>query len=180
VIVKTPDPRAAANDSDRELLRRYRSGDMAAFGLVYRRHARFLYLYACSMTRDPAVAEDLLQQAFLKVLLREPASLGESLRGLLSTSLRNLFRDQLKHSEVERRHFPRLCSALPESSGSPGDLETLSWALGRLPPEQREAVLLKTYGGLTFAEIAGVLGEPEPTVKSRYRYALQKLSELVH
>jgi len=165
--------------SDRELLRRYRAGDLGAFGFVYRRHSRFLYLYACSMTRDPALSEDLLQQAFLKVLVPDPGSLGESVKALLFTSVRNLVRDRLRKADVERRHYPLLQAARPESAVSPQDLEALSCALDRLPGEQREAVVMKVHGGLTFSEIADVLGEPEPTVKSRYRYAIQKLSELL-
>jgi RNA polymerase sigma factor (sigma-70 family) len=169
----------ARSESDPDLLRRYRAGDEAAFGTVYRRHARPLFLYAFSMTRDPSLAEDFLQQAFLKVLALEPEAVGESLRGLLFASVRNLMRDRIRKVEVERRHYPRLEVERPDAGVSPDELEALSRALDQLPPEQREAVVMKIHGNLTFAEMAGVLGEPEPTLKSRYRYGLQKLSELL-
>jgi RNA polymerase sigma-70 factor (ECF subfamily) len=58
-------------------------------------------------------------------------------------------------------------------------MEDLSRALALLPEEQREAVILKIHGDLTFAEIGQAAGIPEATAKARYRYALEKLGRLV-
>jgi RNA polymerase sigma-70 factor (ECF subfamily) len=53
-------------------------------------------------------------------------------------------------------------------------------ALTKLPPTQAEVVVLKIWEGMTFAEIGEVLGQSPNTAASRYRYALQKLSQLLH
>ena len=169
----------AGGESDKDLLLRHHVGDAGAMGVLYRRHARFLFLYAVSMTRDPSLAEDLLQQAFLKVLTLDSVPRGDSIKGLLCASIRNLMRDGLRKADAERRHFPRLQAARPETAPSPEELEALSRALDQLPPDQREAVTMKCHGDFTFAEIARILDQPEPTVKSRYRYGIQKLSELL-
>ena len=72
-------------------------------------------------------------------------------------------------------------AALFESSGDEdvARKEAVAHALAELPDEQREAVVLKVWGGLTFAEIAQSVGAPLNTVAARYRYGLEKLSGLL-
>jgi RNA polymerase sigma-70 factor (ECF subfamily) len=168
--------------TDLELLQRYRSGDTEAMGLFYRRYCRPLYLYACSLTRDPLRAEDVVQQAFVRLLELNPAAIGR-VRGLLYVIARNLIRDDQRRESASRKHYPRLETNPPTDNGAPSigadRLEALSRALQRLPEEQREVVILKIHGDLTFAEIAETAGVPEPTAKARYRYALEKLGALV-
>jgi RNA polymerase sigma-70 factor, ECF subfamily len=60
------------------------------------------------------------------------------------------------------------------------DSERAEWvarAVGMLPPEQRETVVLRVYAGLSFAQVAAVVGAPLPTVAARYRRALARLRE---
>jgi len=180
--VKIPDQGLDRPVTDLELLQRYRSGDREAVGLFYRRYCRPLYLYACSLTRDPLRAEDVVQQAFVRLLELNPAAIGR-VRGLLYVIARNLIRDEQRRESASRKYYPLLETDPPAGAGDPSvgadRLEALSRALHRLPEEQREVVILKIHGDLTFAEIAETVGIPEPTAKARYRYALEKLGGLV-
>lgn len=164
--------------TDAELLARYRSGDLGSFAALYRRYSRPLWLYARSLTRDPGLSEDLVQEAFMRVLKYLPSELKDSVQGLLYSVVRNLARDEARKSAVRDRIHPSL---VPRAEVGPNrDLaEAISRAVDRLPDEQREVIVLKVYAGLTFAEIAVIAGAPAPTVMSRYRYAIEKLAELL-
>lgn len=163
--------------TDRDLLCRHHGGEPGAFEALYARYARPLYFYLRSLSEDPPLSEDLLQETFLRLLERTPFQLEESVRGLVFTIARNLVRDEARKREVRERVLPAL--EIPNRREGEPPPEALARALQALPAEQREAVALKFYGELTFAEIAEVSGAPEPTVKSRYRYAIEKLSELL-
>jgi RNA polymerase sigma-70 factor, ECF subfamily len=164
--------------TDEELLESYRRGDLGAVGLFFQRYGRPLYLYAFSMTSDRAQAEDVVQQAFVRLLERDPRAI-DSVRGLLYAIAGNLVRDDLRRAAVSRRTWPVLAFTRAEEPGDREHAETLSRALSELPAEQREVVILKIHADLTFAAIAAALGVPEATAKSRYRYALEKLGELL-
>jgi RNA polymerase sigma-70 factor (ECF subfamily) len=167
--------------TDKELLVRYQREDPLAFGLLYDRNASGLLFFAHSLLEDSALAEDLVQESFLRLLDRDPAGLQDFVRGLLYTILRNLACDEARKRKLQLKSYP---SILPsgisqDRPGSPDHLEDLSRALHALPAEQRETIILKSYGEFTFIEIARILGVPEATVKSRYRYALEKLAQLL-
>lgn len=162
--------------TDRDLLLRHRAGDAEAFAAVYDRYAAGLLFYLRSRTGDAALAEDLLQDCFLRLLNVSPFELRDSVQNLLFVIARNLALDEGRRSSLRSRSAPRLVPA----PGAPAeDLEPLARALQELPEEQRDVVVLKFHAGLTFARIAEVVEVPEPTVKSRYRYALSKLAELL-
>lgn len=178
------DEREHSEIPDGDLVLRYRSGDPTVLEVFYRRYCRLLYLYAFSITRDAVQSEDIVQEAFLKVLGRDPALTKESVKGLLCAAVRNLVRDDRRHAAVSRKHHPVLQGVKSGSSSEdPSEtvkrMEALSWALDQLPSEQREAVILKVHADLTFSAIALLTSEPESTIKSRYRYAIQKLGELL-
>jgi RNA polymerase sigma-70 factor (ECF subfamily) len=167
-----------ADLTDAELLARHGSGDPGAFAALYRRHIRPLWLYARSLTGDPALSEDLVQEAFVRVLRMPPSEIRDSVQGLLYSAVRNLARDEARRTAVRERVHPSL--APRPGSGPDRELaEAVSRAIDRLPETQREVVVLKVWAGLTFAEIAAVSETPAPTVMSRYRYAIEKLAELL-
>ena len=70
-LLKLMDSSPHTSPTDDQLVERYRRGETEALGEFYNRHSRPLYLYACSLSGDPSRAEDLLQQAFLRVLKRD-------------------------------------------------------------------------------------------------------------
>jgi len=165
--------------SDRSLLIRFRQGDRSAFGVLYDRHAPSLLFFAHSQVGDAALAEDLLQECFLRILDLDPAQLHhDSMRSLLYAVLRNLARDEGRRKSARLKSYPLLAPSTI-AGGEAVRFDDLSLALHALPPEQREAVVLHNYADLTFAEIADLSGVSESTVKSRYRYAVEKLADVL-
>jgi RNA polymerase sigma-70 factor (ECF subfamily) len=144
------------------------------FDLVAPRSVR----YAQSLTRNQHDAEDALQAAFVRVALY-PRALAEA-NHPWAYMLRIVRNEALKI--VQRKRADK-----HQSAGDEGWTEYVSidfeaqqlvqQSLEKLPSSQSEVVVLKIWEGMTFAEIAHVLGESPNTAASRYRYALQKLSQ---
>ena len=148
------------------------SEDLSA---LYDRLGRRLYAYALALTGDASRSEDAVQDAFVRLLEYSPGRDLESREGFLFTAVRNLILDDRRRRAVRRD--PPAPLPLVRSSGIPDEAATQ--ALGRLPEEQREAVVLKIYGGLTFAAIGQVTGSSLQTAASRYRLGIEKLADLL-
>lgn len=166
--------------ADGELLTRYRSGDLDSFRQLYDRHKAPLFLYVLGITRDQGTAEDILQEAFLRLLDETRVPVPDSARAYLFTMARRLAIDKRRRTSAEWRMRGNLLGGGP-TEGSAGSevAERVSEALRALPDEQREAVLLKVYAGFTYAEISRLTALPLGTVMSRYRYALEKMGALL-
>lgn len=140
----------------------------------YSEHGPALLAYARSFGLNHHAAEDLVHRVFLKLLENRRDKDVQELRPYLFRAVRNCAlnhqRDHSREVEVADQepwfHNP---SASPEA-----ELD-LRCALGELPSEQREVLLMHIWGGLTFAEVATVLSVSSNTVASRYRYALVAL-----
>lgn len=133
--------------------------------------------YARALTRNAEDAEDALQAAMVRVALN-PRVLAEAWHPW-AYLLRIVRNESLKI--VQRRRatqaFAVVTEAWSEDALDESDSrQFVREALKKLPPSQSEVVVLKIWEGMTFAEIAEVLGEPANTAASRYRYALQKLT----
>ena len=162
-------------ESEAALLCRYRGGEVDAFMELYRRLNAPLLAYARTMAPDPSSAEDLVQETFVRLMEVDPRTVRESLRAYAYSALRHLATDQVRRDRVRRlRGRP----AAPDT-GSPVERQDLAEGLAQLPEDQREAVVLKIFGGLTLAEVAAVSGITEATATSRYRYALEKLARFL-
>jgi RNA polymerase sigma-70 factor, ECF subfamily len=149
-------------------------------------HGPTLLLLARQWVPDRADAEDVVQEAFLRFWrsrdrATDPAAyLYGCLRGCA-----------LEWSRGERRRRGRESAAAMEADAAAvGGLfcpheqaasderrQLIEAALGRLPVAQREVLVMKVWGGLTFPQIAAALDIPRDTAASRYRYALAKLRE---
>ncbi len=168
--------------SDGELLSRWRSGESDAFPELYRRHAAGLYTYLLSLVGDQEVAADLLQDTFL-TLVRKARRIMRELRGrslgtYLAVVARNRAIDWLRRQKREESLRHRIRTVRLLQGGSPAaaiSSEEAAELLLSLPAGQREVLVLRFYAGLTFNDIARVLGCPRNTAVSRYRYGLQKL-----
>ena len=143
--------------------------------MLYEKHGGTLTAYACSLGLDFASAEDIVQQVFLKVLRDDAAPkqwpLAYLYRGVRNASF-NLMRDRRREVELVGDEL-----WLRHASADKAEILSLQNALRGLPEDQREAVFLKIWGGLTLQEIADTTETPLNTVASRYRYALAKLRE---
>lgn len=177
-----PDP---SDPSDAELLARVGEHDSAAFEILYGRYVRPVFSLALRRLGDRGHAEDATQEAFAAIWRSASTYRPErgAAGGWLYTVARNAIVDRL------RRSGPSADSELPDlASGEPGppdqaeDAE-ISWrvhrALEELQPREREVIELAYWSGLSQSEVAGFLGIPLGTVKTRTRSALAHLSEIL-
>ena len=130
------------------------------------------------MTRNQHDAEDALQAAFVRVALY-PQGLAEASHpwAYLLKIVRN---EALKIIQKKRADEWLSLAVEAWTDQTPIDFEAqqlVQRSLEKLPPSQSEVVVLKIWEGMTFAEIAEVLGESPNTAASRYRYALEKLTQ---
>jgi RNA polymerase sigma factor (sigma-70 family) len=131
-----------------------------------------LLAYARSIVPSRAEAEDALQQVFVK-LMAPHAALPREPRPYLFRAIRNTC---LNRRRSASRHTAPPRDVMFEAPDGRGDLALdLQAALGELPDEQREVVMLRIWGEMTIEEAAQVLEIPANTAGSRYRYALAKL-----
>jgi RNA polymerase sigma-70 factor (ECF subfamily) len=162
--------------ADEELVRRLRRGDLAAFDVLYDRYERRLYGYLRRMVSDAGAAEDLFQDVVLTVLLDrtyDPAR--GRFAGWLFTVARNRClaeqrREQTRGALRDQAgvHLQPTEHASPERAGEAARVQA---AIAALPEPQRQLLLLKQVGELTYREIAELLGVAEGTIKSRLHAA---------
>ena len=161
-------------------------GDESGLAELYDRHGRLAYGLALRIVRDPQLAEDAVQDAFLAVWRGAGRYVAE--RGRASTWLLTIVHrravDLVRH-EQRRRTEPMEeavethVAATEELAWLRLERERVQEALRRLPDAQREAIELAYYGGLTQSELAERLGQPLGTIKSRMFSGLGRLAELL-
>jgi len=133
---------------------------------LYERHASEALGFAYLLTGDRALAEDLMQEAFVRASrrlahLRDPDAFGAYLR----RSIVNLANSYFRRRAMERRQLPRNRPAEEVVQPDPGDRLALRSAILRLPVRQRTALVLRYYEDLPEAEIAGLMRCPTGAVK---------------
>ncbi|MBK8091825.1 MAG: RNA polymerase sigma factor [Verrucomicrobiaceae bacterium] len=139
-------------------------------------HALSVYRFAWSITKDASMAEDVVQELFLKLARDADAvTSAHSERGMIFTLARNLALDALRRRTRERDALSSLEQPLPTWFEPTTDPEQITTALATLPEEQRSVIHLHVWEEMTFREIGEMLSLPTQTVASRYRYALEKL-----
>ena len=174
--------------TDAELLRRIAAGDAEAFGQLYDRTSRVLFSMARQILRNDAAAEDLLQDVYVQVWDRAGSfdeSLGRPITWLI-TLTRNRAVDRLRSSQ----RFERMIEAAQQESAltSAGNAavepemdgdqrRVIRAALNGLSAEQRQALDMAFFGGLTQSEIAEELKVPLGTVKARIRRGMLQLRD---
>lgn len=173
--------------SDEDLVHRIAQRDEAALAGFYSRHRPLAFALAQRVVGDPAMAEDVLQDAFLSVWRK--AHTYSPQRGSARTWLASIVRNRA--IDIVRARRERAVAddeALLLGIRDPGpavvdqvvasiDGETTRSALSTLPTEQREAVSLAFLGGLSHSEIAQRTGLPLGTVKSRVRLGIQRMRQ---
>ena len=182
--------------SDEELMVSFQKGTEEAFDELVSRYGRKLTNLVFRYVRDRETAYDLVQEVLLSVV-RRSAQYDRS-RGRFVTWLyaiaRSLCLNELKRIRSRPRTVPpgdgdegSFLQQLADSGEAPPERllsleerDRLAQALDRLRPEFREVVLLRVYDGLSFREIAEVVGAPETTVKSRMTYAVSHLRRALH
>ncbi|MES2706037.1 MAG: sigma-70 family RNA polymerase sigma factor [Verrucomicrobiota bacterium] len=177
-----------AETDDADLVRRVALRDSEAFTLLYDRHSTLLYSVALKILADHEEARDVLQQVFLT--LHEKAAGYDPALGRpaawLATMARNRSIDRCRSLKRQREYAERIRLETPPADYPPhssaeihnnDEIAFLHEAVARLPEDQRQALQLAYFSGLTQQEISETLSQPLGTVKARIRRGLLKLRE---
>jgi RNA polymerase sigma-70 factor (ECF subfamily) len=176
---------AAEQPDDLELISSLARGNSAALDPLYLRYRKAAFACAYALLRDAGEAEDAVHDAFLRVWRAAASYRPErgAPRGWLMTIFRNTALDLLRARQTARRHQPGLAhhaaiendDDIATTVAFTAEARRVRAALGELPMEQRHALELAYFAGLTHTEIARQTGAPLGTVKGRVRLALRRL-----
>jgi RNA polymerase sigma factor (sigma-70 family) len=151
-------------------------GNTAEIEFLYRQHGPALLLFAQAVTGERNRAQDAVHQVFLTLIEKGSLSRAVDKKAYLFACVRNA---ALNEGKLQQRNTP-----LDPDSGwfTPPDRDyaaeqNLKRALGALPNDQRQVIVLHIWGELTFSQISDLLDLSSNTVASRYRYALAKLRD---
>lgn len=163
--------------------------DVGAFQALYERYGNLVYSTCVRVIRDGHAAEDLVQEIFLRIWRKPEQYVAQ--KGRFSTWLISVtrnravdevrsrgrrYRHETASPEEQERELPATEKYDPSLTSELTDQRRLIVAaLSGLPGEQRQAIEMAYFGGLTQQEIAERLGEPLGTVKTRIRLGMQKL-----
>lgn len=176
--------------TDEERIRRVANGDRLAFEQLYDQYERLVYSIALKVIRDPHLAEEIVQDLFIKIWTH--ADRYEPGRGRLSSWLinmtRNLAIDRVRTTrargmvpfvrpdEPVREISDETCAALADTTVNTIYIQE---AVAALSPDHRETLELAYWQGMTHPEIARRTRVPLGTVKSRLHHALSRLRNLL-
>lgn len=181
--------------NDQDLVQAYIKGDHSAIEVLINRHRRKVYTYILLTIKNQHLAEDLFQETFIKVIQSLRAGKYKDNGKFLSWVIRiahNLIIDHFRKekqmnaisnddTEVDLFNSKKLSDDNIEeliiSNQIKSEIRTL---INELPDDQREVVLLRHYGGLSFKEIADQTDVSINTALGRMRYALINLRKLIH
>ena len=173
--------------TDEDLISLLGDGDAQALALFYDRHSRAAFSLAYRMMSERQAAEDLMQDAFIKIWRGAPsyrAGRG-GVRTWILSIVRNQGLDQLRSHASRRRTQEKIEASAPRSQPNEPFAETwrnsqraqVREALNTVPQEQLKILELAYFSGYTHVEIANLLGLPLGTVKGRMRRGLKRLRD---
>jgi len=172
---------------DRLLVLRCKRGSAGAMARIYEKYRKDLLILAIALLNDKAAAEDIVHDVFVGfVESLAQFRLTGSLRAYLMTCTANRARNhnKVKQGPDSPRGEPPQEAIFEEPPVERllcnERLQSLAAAMEQLPYEQREILMLHSYGGLTLRAIAKTSGLPANTVMSRYRYGIDKLRHLLN
>jgi RNA polymerase sigma-70 factor (ECF subfamily) len=178
---------ASSRLTDETLMALVAEDDSDAFALLYERHRRAAVALATQMCQRRAIAEEVVQEAFLSFWRsrlhfdRSRGSVRAWMLGIVRNRAIDVLRQNVAHevADANDRGVEDLLEARERTDGEVGRREgarELLAALGGLPPEQSRVITLAYYGGYTHTEIATMLNTPIGTVKGRMRLGLCKMA----
>jgi len=188
-VVATP---SVEDARDRDLVRQVRSGDEESFRALFRRYGSLAKRLAFRVVRQPFMAEEIVQEAFL-ALWRDPGSYREergSFRTWLLSTVHHRAVDLVRREEAQRRRSQEQAQPAEASDEDIADSvadrvdlaetrERVRAALQDIPPAQRQILELMYFGGKSQSDIAAELGLPLGTVKSRTLLGMRRLRLLL-
>jgi RNA polymerase sigma factor (sigma-70 family) len=173
---------------DKLLIWKLNRGKRDALRDIYEKYKNDLVTLAAAILIDADSAEDVVHDVFASFTKRSPKfRLTGSLKGYLAVCVANCARNvngaaqRHRHVALDEIEPPLTGANAPESDAIFGEeAQRLTGALARLPYEQREVLLLRSYSGLRFKTIAASQGVSANTVRGRYRYAVDKLRSMLN
>jgi len=170
---------------DKLLIWKFNRGDREALRSIYEKYKNDLVTLSAALLNDVSSAEDVVHDVFVGFIeSSRKFRLTGSLKGYLATCVANNARNRNK---AGRKHQNVKAAVVTTDANRPDDavmfgeeLSRLSLALGRLPYEQREVLLLHIYSGMKFKAIAQQQNVSINTVQGRYRYATDKLRSMLN
>ena len=172
---------------DKLLKWKFKRGSREALQKIYEKYESYLLTLATALLNDVNTAEDVVHDTFVSFAQSpEKLKLEGSLKAYLATCLVNRARNEMR--VIKRRH-----DVLDDVSLSSSDLngpersavskegtQMLSLVMAQIPYEQREVIMLHLQGGMMFTQIAKLQNVSVNTIRSRYRYGLEKLRSLLN
>jgi RNA polymerase sigma-70 factor (ECF subfamily) len=182
--------RVTETEIEAALLRRVRAGDAEAFGTLIERHRQRAYLHALGIVGSREDALDLSQEAFVRAYrARHTLDPARPFAAWLYQTLRRLCFNFLRDAKTRARVMDAegtdwLVAIAQQASSDPAQeaeradaRRRVAAEIGRLPPREREVLVLKEFEELTYREIAALVGVPVGTVMSRLYSARRRLAE---
>lgn len=172
--------------SDQELMRIVQLGDLSPASEIYDRYSGRIYNFALRFLKNSEAAEDATQEVFVKMIRHASQFQGDAkLSTWLFSITANWCRDFLRKADNKSKESDDVLVTLPAPAEQSPDRnleqreneERIQRALKALTPEQREAILLSRYQGLSYAEIAQISGCSEGAVKTRVFRAMETLKK---
>lgn len=172
---------------DKLLLWKFKRGSSEALERIYSKYETYLITVATALLNNTDAAEDVLHDFFVSfVKSSDKIRLRGNLKAFLATCVANLARNRIKRMQLEPMALDDNCQI--ESDLLQPDLlaiqeeETavLNRAMSQLPYEQREVLILHLHADLKFTQIAKLRSASVNTIRSRYRYGLEKLRSLLN
>ena len=168
---------ADVEEPDPQVVAAARRGDLGAFETLVRRYQAEVWRLARRLVRDPAAADDVTQDAFLRAFRGLPRYRGESkFSTWLFAIARNCAHDELRRAGRRSTLSERLDRERAGDHPGPGEAIEVREAVERLPLEAREAIVLIDMFGASYADASTILDVPVGTVKSRVHRAREQLA----
>lgn len=187
-MIETEEASTSAQREDGVLVARVRDGDIEALGQLYERYKTKVYRTATAITHDERMAEDILQEVFLRVnryadsfdqrqpfepwIYRITVNLSYSWTNKAKRWV-NFFQNTVERLKAPSKRDPERVTESREQR------ELLRRAIDGLPDSHRVVIILYYLEGLSVNEVAYALGVPGGTVKSRLYYAREKLKQAI-
>jgi RNA polymerase sigma-70 factor (ECF subfamily) len=170
--------------SDEQLMKSYAGGSIEAFEVLYERYRGPLYRYILRLAGDPATANDLYQGCWEKIIksrsrYQSTAPFRAWLYRIAHNHVMDHFRRKNPHSDIQPDELTVDLAGPDEQFSHETRKQDLWSAINSLPPEQKDTLILKLESGLNLRTIAEVTGVNPETAKSRLRYAVKRLKQIL-
>ena len=172
---------------DKLLLWKFKRGSGKALEQIYDKYEKYLITVVTGLLNNTHAAEDVLQDFFISfVNSADKIKLNGSLKAYMAVCVANLARNRIKKRKLEPIAIEDE-NSIVSSSIQPDlimiqkeETEILNQAISQIPYEQREVIILHLHGNMNFTQIAKLRSTSVNTVRSRYRYGIDKLRSLLN